>query len=297
MLNFPPEILFRIFAHLTASDLLRSVSRVCSLWHEFSKDEPLWKAICLYNWGYLPSTSNQLSAPTMLWFDFFQFNFKKSNMSFLVIGAEGGGDKDERLEDVRSKLVSSGIGTVDTFNARIKTPTYDYLSKYNAILFFSYHGFNQNELGNQLAQYVDNGGGVVIGTYSNCGRGNRLEGRWCTEGYDPITLGSTSRTKSLIMSKWLPGHPILNGVRTFNGGTQSSHGDGKPHPDAVIVAEWANGRPLIAELNKSAGVVVGLNFYPPSSDVAEGCWGASSSDGRLLLSNSLYYVATTKKLH
>lgn len=295
-MNFPPEIIFRIFTHLTAQDLLFSVSRVCSLWYAFSRDDPLWRPLCLRRWGYLKKTINQLSNPTIPWIEFFRSNYDKSNLSFLVIGAEGGGDKDERLEDVKAKLISSGIGSVDTFNARIKTPTYDILGKYNAILFFSYHGFNQHDLGNLLAQYVDDGGGVVIGTYSNCGRGNRLEGRWCDLGYDPIALGSTSRTKALSIGKSQPNHPILRGVRMFNGGTQSSHGDGKAHPDANIIAEWTNGRPLIAELTKFSGNVVGLNFYPPSSDVAEGCWNPTNAEGKTLLSNALLYVSFANKL-
>jgi len=292
----PPEIIYRIFTFLDAHDLIFSASGVCSLWYTFSQDDPLWRFLCVRRWGYLKKTSDQLSNPMVTWKDFFKANFEKENLSFLVIGAEGGGDKDERLEDVRSKLISCGIGTVDTFNARIKTPTYELFGKYNAILFFSYHGFCQVELGNLLAQYVDNGGGVVIGTYSNCGRGNRLEGRWCDGGYDPISLGSTSRIKSLVVGKSIPNHPVLRGVLNFNGGLQSSHGDGKPHPDATIIAEWTNGRPLIVQLRKFAGTVVALNFYPPSSDAAEGCWDAASSDGELILSNALCYVAFSNRL-
>jgi len=289
-----PEITYRIFTFLSAHDLIFSASGVCSLWYAFSQDDPLWRSICIRRWSYLKKTAEQLSNPTVTWKSFFKTNFE--NLSFLVIGAEGGGDKDERLEDVRSKLLSCGIDTVDTFNARIKTPTYELFGKYNAILFFSYHGFSQVELGNLLAQYVDNGGGVVIGTYSNCGRGNRLEGRWCEGGYDPITLGSTSRTKSLGVGKSIPNHPILRGVRHFNGGIQSSHGDGKPQVGATIIAEWANGKPLIAQLSKFAGTVVALNFYPPSSDAAEGCWDAATSNGELILSNALRYVATSNRL-
>jgi len=289
-----PEITYRVFTFLDAQDLIFSVSRVCSLWHAFSQDESLWRAICLSRWSYMKATMEQLGNPTITWKSFFRHNYE--NISVLVIGAEGGGDKDERLEDVKAKLISSGISTVDTFNARIKTPTYDMFGNYNAILFFSYHGFSQVELGNLLAQYVDNGGGVVIGTYSNCGRGNRLEGRWCDGGYDPITLGSTSRIKTLAVGKSIPNHPILRNVRNFNGGVHSSHGDGKPHPEAIIIAEWANARPLIAELTKFAGPVVGLNFYPPSSDAAENCWDPATCDGATLLSNALRYAARSNRL-
>lgn len=296
MRDFPPEIIFRVFTFLDARELLLCASRVCSLWYAFSNDDPLWKPLCLRHWKYLTKTSEQLRQRTIPWKSFFIANFDKASMRYLVIGAEGGGDKDERLEDVRSKLLSSGVGAVDTYNARIKTPTYDLFGKYNAVLFFSYHGFNQQELGNMLAQYVDDGGGVVVGTYSNCGRGNRLEGRWADGGYDPIALGSTSRVKSLALGKVADGnHPILRGVKAFNGGTQSSHGDGKAHPEARVVAEWTSGRPLIAEVNKFAGTIVGLNFYPPSADAAEGCWD-TSTDGKLIISNALYHVTFANRL-
>jgi len=295
MAEFPPEIIYRIFTYLEARDLVFSVSTVCSTWYAFSQYDSLWRPMCLCRWGYLKKTTDQLVTPKISWKEFFISNFDRTNLSFLVIGAEGGGDKDKRLEDVKSKLISSGIGNVDVFNARLRSPTYATLSKYNAILFFSYHGFNQNVLGDLLAQYVDNGGGVVIGTYSNCGRGNRLEGRWCVGGYDPIALGSTSRVNSLTMAKSDANHPIMRGVRTFSGGVQSSHGDGNAHPGAKVIAEWSNGRPLVVEYSKFAGTIVGLNFYPPSGDAAEGCWDPLS-DGRTLISNALCYATFANRL-
>lgn len=295
MRDLPPEIIYRVFTFLDARDLLLCASTVCSEWNALANDDPLWKPLCKRYWKYLAKTAEQSRSPTLSWKSFFISNFDKANMKYLIIGAEGGGDKDERLEDVRTKLLACGIGAVDTFNARTKTPTYNMFGEYNAILFFSYHGFNQQELGNLLARYVDEGGGVVVGTYSNCGRGNRLEGRWSEVGYDPISLGSTSRVKSLALGKSITNHPIMRGVKSFNGGTQSSHGDGKAHPDATIVAEWATGRPLIAEITKFAGTVVGLNFYPPSSDAAEGCWDAAS-DGKSILANALFHVTFSNRL-
>jgi len=294
MRDLPSELIYTIFSFLGARDLIQC-SRVCSLWHTLSNDDPLWKSLTLTHWKHLKRTGDHLRNPVLPWKAFFASNFDATNLSFLVIGAEGGGEKDERLEDVRSKILSCGIGSVDTFNARTKTPTSDLLFKYNAILFFSYHGFNQHELGNLLASYVDNGGGVVIGTYSNCGRGNRLEGRWGESGYDPIVLGTTCRVKSLAVANSMQHHPVFRGVRTFNGGTQSSHGDGKIHPGATLIAEWANGRPLVAEHTRFAGRVVGLNFYPPSSDAAEGCWD-SATDGRRILTNALLHATVAGKL-
>jgi len=213
-------------------------------------------------------------------------------LSFLVLGAEGGGAFNERLLDVQKKLRSCGLINVDILNVRTQTPSLDLLCSYNAVLFFSYHGFDQAEVGDALADFVDLGGGVVLGSYTNCGKGNRLEGRWCKHQYDPLVLGTTSRSPNLRLGRLrCPKHPILKGVRTFNGGEQSSHGDGPAHPLATTIAEWSNGRPLVVELSTHRGTVVALNTYPPSSDVATGSWDASTHGG-LLLANALHYVAT-----
>lgn len=62
------------------------------------------------------------------------------------------------------------------------------------------------------------GGGVVFCAYGNCGRGNRLDGKWANSKLDPLTLGNTSRTPNLTLGKLLdPAHPILEGVESFNG--------------------------------------------------------------------------------
>ncbi|GAM17706.1 hypothetical protein SAMD00019534_008810 [Acytostelium subglobosum LB1] len=153
-----------------------------------------------------------------------------------------------------------------------------------------YCGFHQNYLGDRLADFVDAGGGVVLGTYSHCGGGNRLEGRWMKENYDPLNGGVTSRTFQLKLGQIsLENHPVLHEVNSFCGGSQSSHGDGTLAKDSVLIASWENGRPLIAELPTKKGKIISLNFYPPSSNSVTDSW-PSNSDGGRLLSNSLKYV-------
>lgn len=225
--------------------------------------------------------------------------FKKNcirNFSFLILGAEGGGgNTDSRLTDVQSKLQQGGLFNIEVFNLRMQTPTLEYLQQFNAILFFSYFGFDQVSVGNLLGEFVDLGGGVVFCAYGNCGRGNRLDGKWAARKLDPLILGNTSRTPNLSLGKvHEASHPILHGVDSFNGGEQSSHGDGPAHQDASIIAEWSNGRPLVVELrvgpNRKHAEIVGLNMYPPSSDVAHGGW-ASTSSGARLMANALRYVS------
>jgi len=219
-------------------------------------------------------------------------NSSKSSMKFLVLGAEGGGINDERLYDVQSKLKLGGLVNVETYNVRSRTPDAEYMQGFNGILFFSYHGFDQANVGNMLASYVESGGGVVFCAYGNCGRGNKLDGKWAEKKYDPLTLGNTTRTPYLHLGKILEAnHPILEGVSEFEGGEQSSHGDGAPNADAKVIAEWSNGHSLVVELNPTNnGTIVGLNMYPPSSDSASGGWNAKTGGARLM-ANSLYYVA------
>jgi len=291
--DLPAEIFFRIFSYLPATDLISNVSRVCAYWRSFSVDECIWKFHCLSRWGYWKQTQDQIDNPDISWLNFFKVNCIKSGLSFLVLGAEGGGATDERLFDVQSKLKLGGLVNVTAYNVRTHTPTPDFLTQFNAVLFFSYHGFDQFSLGNSLADFVEMGGGVVFCAYGNCGRGNRLDGRWAAQKLDPLTLGNTSRSPYLSLGKLVnPKHPVLDGVTAFDGGEQSSHGDGPPHPNSSIIAEWSNGRPLAVELKpgKTKGTIIGLNLYPPSSDAATGGWKATTHGARLM-ANALHYVA------
>jgi len=292
--DLPAEICIKVFSYLPAMDLAAKASIVCTQWSSISVDEYLWKYNCLTYWGYWNQTQENMAKSGVSWYEFFKANCKRNNSAYLILGAEGGGATDERLLDVQKKLKQEGLTNVDTYNVRSQTPKFELLQKYNGIMFFSYHGFDQIKIGDMLADYVDAGGGVVFCAYANCGRGNRIGGRWEREKYDPLSLGSTSRTPNLSLGICgRPKHPILDGVTSFDGGEQSSHGDGVPHEDATTIAEWSNNRPLAVELSsKSArkGSIVGLNMYPPSSDAAIGGWNAETNGGRLM-ANSLHYVA------
>jgi len=291
LLDLPAEIFVEIFSFLSAKDLTSNVSRVCAAWGSYSSDEYIWKHYCLVRWGYLAKTT-RCEKLDISWLSYFKSNFDKSRLSFLVLGAEGEGIHNERLVDVKKKVKCNGLVNVDALNVRTQAISLDLLRNYNAVMFFSYHGFAQSEIGDVLAEFVDLGGGVVICAYTNCGKGNRLEGRWEKGKYDPVALGVTSRSSGLRLGKLqCPSHPIMKGVQSLNGGEQSSHGDGPLHPSAKVIAQWSNGRPLVVELNAHKGTVVTLNMYPPSNDAATGGWDSSSHGGRLL-ANALVYVAT-----
>jgi len=212
-------------------------------------------------------------------------------MRFLILASE---EYDVRITEVVNNLNQQGLCNVDWHNLRkAGVPTQACLSTYNSILFYSYHGYDQVEMGNRLSQYVDDGGGVVVGCYSNCGRGNRILGRWNDQGYDPTREGFTLRSKNLTLGKINePTHPIMKDVKSFNGGEQSSHSNGSLHPDACPIALWSDGLPLVVELRKTTGVIIGLNMYPPSTKSVPESWLAST-DGDKLIYNAVIYATAT----
>src|SRR3954454_4053485 len=68
------------------------------------------------------------------------------------------------VAEVQSKLVATGRFTqVDTIDAGSTTPTLAQLLAYKSVLVWADSGFSDSTtLGNNLADYVDAGGGVVI---------------------------------------------------------------------------------------------------------------------------------------
>lgn len=197
--------------------------------------------------------------------------------------------------DVQNKILGAGtIAQVDAFmvSPGNPVPTLADLRKYQAVLVYSDTVFADNTaLGNVLADYVDQGGGVVLATFAfwNSG-GLSMQGRLVTGGYLPFTTAGQSSGANLTLVPDLPSHPILNGVTSFNGGSQSYHNSAITTANgAALVAHWSNGQPLVGAREAGPGRVVGLNFYPPSSDALANGWLASTDGGRLM-ANALMWA-------
>lgn len=196
--------------------------------------------------------------------------------------------------DVQSKIL--GVGTIAQVDAFLVSggnpvPTLAALRKYKSVLVYSDASFNNStNLGNVLADYVDQGGGVVIATFSFYSSGGLgIQGRLATGGYLPFTSAGQSSASGLTMVKDLPTHPILDGVASFNGGNSSYHNSSITTANgAALVAHWSNGQPLVGAREAGPGRVVGLNFYPPSNAALGGGWLASSDGGRLMANALLW---------
>lgn len=82
-------------------------------------------------------------------------------------------------------------------------------------------------MGDLLADYVDNGGGVVVTVFTNCNnlRNGFVKGRFLDGNYHPITPSrqhDTNGKRPLTLGRiYDTNHPIMQQVRTIDGGKSS----------------------------------------------------------------------------
>jgi hypothetical protein len=196
--------------------------------------------------------------------------------------------------DVTNKIMGVGsIPRVDLIpvTAGNPVPTLAQLSSYPAVLVYSDNGFNNPvAMGNVLADYVDQGGGVVLNALVfAAGASYGMQGRLNAGGYLPFTTGSTASPGDFALATDLPLHPILDGVSSFDGGMFSFQNSPIDiATGATLVAHWSNDQPLVSAMDITQGRVAGLNFFPPSSDARSDFWVAGT-DGARLMANALLW--------
>jgi len=198
-------------------------------------------------------------------------------------------------DDVRTKIRNTrNFRRVDLFAAGsgAPVPTLAQLQQYDAVFVYSSDAFGSSVgFGNVLADYVDAGGGVVLAAFSYSSF-TGIEGRFAATEYLPWARSGSQSGTPLTLVPALPRfHPILDGVNSFHGGPESYHHQcNGVASGATLVASWSNGQPLAATREKNGGRIVGLNFFPPSSEQADGFWNAGT-DGARLMANALTWSA------
>lgn len=210
---------------------------------------------------------------------------RASDVAVLYAGSYG--------DDVVGKLTAQGVfASVTMFDLSAGTPTWPELMAYESVLVSTDGSFDAVALGDVLADYVDSGGGVVCAMYVT-EPGLTIDGRWDTGDYHVIPeVGTVSGDGPITLGPVLvPDHPIMAGVTSFSGGDSSYRTDSVVvHPSATLVACWSDTRALVGVRTIGRARLVGLGFYPPSSDVRSDFWDPST-DGALLLANSLRWAA------
>lgn len=217
-----------------------------------------------------------------------QFQFQPR---IAICAAASSSSTDCRFVGVQSTLLASGrFQSCDIINVATSgtgTPTLEQLLQYDALLCWTnVTPQDNNAWGDVLADYVDAGGGVVVGVYasSTTTAGRNIGGRW-QNGYEVIldqsgtTSGSTTLGTVLI-----PSHPLLAGLTNYSGGSRPT--GTALEVGAFAVAETSDGKILVAQGPNSNRVDLG--FYPPESTCSSPGW---SVGGDVLLANAMRFVS------
>jgi hypothetical protein len=124
-------------------------------------------------------------------------------------------------------------------------------------------GSDAAAIGNLLADYIDAGGKVVANMYTYSYDEWGMSGRFINEGYGPFT-GTTQDIwgAGALGTVYDPLHPIMSAVNTID--DNWGHQDPGVAADAVLLADWNDGQPMIAYNDN----VVGLNIIGITDNTA-----------------------------
>jgi hypothetical protein len=194
------------------------------------------------------------------------------NANVLIVAAD--------YSSPQTQLVASGrITKVDNFIATGATPTLQTLSAYDVVLVYTNYSLaNPTALGNVLADYVDGGGKVVLGTYA-LSSGWGVAGRITTHGYSPFTNGGNGSVSGRIT----PTTPVDGLFADINLGAVTYFWNSNfAHPGldagATLLATDGAGINMIAR--SANGKVMGVNLFPA-------VWGANNQEFFKLWANIL----------
>ena len=202
--------------------------------------------------------------------------------------------------------VLPGGSVVDTFSLldysrQLVIPTIEYLRQYEALLVFtdawpetdqpSYGSYDT--IGNLLAEYVDEGGGLVIGQYTTGDLAVGIRGRLVSPGYAPLKSGGLetgddeSDRAIVLESLEFPLHPVFDGVDIL--GIRLCKSRFSLHvPDldetAILLAVDDRGTNAVAV--NAAGNIVVVNTYYKSFAFPE-----EYAETVKLVANSLVFVS------
>lgn len=189
---------------------------------------------------------------------------------------------------------SGAFDSVTNIDLQTTTPTLAELEAFDSVIVWTnFTPTDPATFGDTLADYVDGGGGVVVAVFANSSTttDRDIAGRWRgNPEYEVIVPRSGNRSGAASLGTILdPGHPIMDGVASFFGGTSSFRPNATVlNPGATPIAEWDDGRVLVAVGANPKRVDLG--FYPPPSTVSASFWDIGT-DGDLMLVQSLLFAA------
>ncbi len=203
-------------------------------------------------------------------------------------------DEPSFVLDVQAKLQATGrFSQIDLIDASSTTPTLAQLQAYDAVLVWNDLVFaDADTLGNNLADYIDGGGGVVVAPFANTnGPAIRapVAGRFLSDDYYAIEPFQTRQGEVTLGTVYEPASPLMAEVSSLDGGTSSYRSSGSPNANAIRVADWSSGDPLVASRVVNGTPRADINLFPPSKDAESDLW-LTSTDGATLMANALEFV-------
>lgn len=198
-----------------------------------------------------------------------------------------GGDVDD-TEAVATILEGDPSLSVSTFFFVSQLPTPDFLAQHDVVLLFMNGLFDEStSLGTRVADYVSGGGNVVTASFYWQGRSDGDKGStgWGTlETIDPLTSTGGATYRAAALGE-VSAHPLTDDVVTLT--SSGYRGGAAAKSDAVVVASWDDGTPLVAYRVLAGGQrVVGVTLFP-------GC--CSTGDSQVLWQNAVRWAGSGER--
>ena len=129
-------------------------------------------------------------------------------------------------------------------------------------------GISPTAVGDLLADYIDQGGKVIVSNFAYDYAGWELAGRFITENYGPFTQATTDLTGSVNLGTvHTPEHPVMEGVSSI-GNSYLWQNPGLAS-GATLLADWADGNHFAAANDN----VVAVNILPSDGAGSPGWTG------------------------
>ncbi|KAJ3445027.1 pep-cterm sorting domain-containing protein [Anaeramoeba flamelloides] len=235
---------------------------------------------------------------------------EKESLNVLLLVAESNNKIIQDLKasitystDIQNKERNNLVKQVKIVHVDKKSPSFQKLRKYQAIfVYLSNKPLHRSKyLGNELAHYVEEGGGLVMCGYralceSLSENRSAISGRITSGIFLPIIM-----ERLITSGKYTVGsnmgqvvnkhHPIMKNVTKMGGGEHAHRLKSEiiKEQGVELVANWEDGNPLIATRKNgiSSGTVVILNCNPIMTEV--------TGDFRQIISNSIDFVVNNSK--
>ena len=193
----------------------------------------------------------------------------------LLLGDTSGGG----MPFVTGYLAPFGFALIDSMDNTLGTPTLAQLQAYDVVMVWTnVPPLDPIATGNNLAAFVDGGGGVVLASYCHTvswGLGGAI-----LTGYSPYAYdGSNPNSTQTLGAVYQSSHYIMQGVTAVGA---ASRDNPTLAAGGVKIADWANGESLVAIHGTKK--VVGLGLWPPLND------GSLTGNFARLMANALAWA-------